>query len=147
MRISDWSSDVCSSDLQRFVFKCRLDEIAYEPAAHLVDAAVRIAVHRRPSLFLNVRQELVFERRMLFQRLDELPYLGLDLVLFHELLDLLVGRAVVNPRPSNEAFEFAAHQREGTGVSARIDEVENARGMFERQIIELSRNAKTGRAS
>src|SRR3546814_1478919 len=63
---------------QRFVFKCRLDEIAYEPAAHLVDAAVRIAVHRRPSLFLNVRQELVFERRMLFQRLDELPYLGLD---------------------------------------------------------------------
>src|SRR3546814_14835937 len=96
MRISDWSSDVCSSDL-----------------------------------------------------LDELPYLGLDLVLFHELLDLLVGRAVVNPRPSNEAFEFAEHQREGTGVSARIDEVENARGMFERQIIELSRNAmaEMGRAS
>src|SRR3546814_12955572 len=78
---------------------------------------------------------------MLFQLLDELPYLGLDLVLFHELLDLLVGRAVVNPRPSNEAFEFAAHQREGTGVSARIDEAENARGMFERQLIELSRNS------
>src|SRR3546814_11478164 len=78
---------------------------------------------------------------MLFQRLDELPYLGLDLVLFHELLDLLVGRAVVSPRTSNEAFEFAAHQREGTGVSARIDETETARGLFERPLIELSRNA------
>src|SRR3546814_7606273 len=110
----DQAHDACKlNDLQqRFVFKCRLDEIAYEPAAHLVDAAVRIAVHRRPSLFLNVRQELVFERRMLFQRLDELPYLGLDLVLFHELLDLLVGRAVVNPRPSNEAFRSEEHTSE-----------------------------------
>src|SRR3546814_6682183 len=162
MRISDWSSDVCSADLshrsdfperdqahdacklndlqQRFVFKCRLDEIAYESSAHLVDAAVRIAVHWCPSLFLNVRQELVFERRMLFQRLDELPYLGLDLVIFHELLDLLVGRAVVIRRHSNEAYELAAHQREGTGETARIDEGEHARGMFEGPRIDLSRH-------
>src|SRR3546814_1180255 len=78
---------------------------------------------------------------MLLQVIDELQSLWLHLFLFQELLCSIVGRAVVNPRHSNEAFEFGAHQREGTGVAARIDEVENARGMFERQIIELSRNA------
>lgn len=64
----DQTHDTCKLyDFQQgFVFKCRLDEVAHEPAAYLVNAAVRIAVHRRPCLLLNLRQKLVLERGMLF---------------------------------------------------------------------------------
>src|SRR3546814_9727305 len=45
MRISDWSSDVCSSDLTRQI--CRLDRLRPRPARRYPQHAVAVAGHAR----------------------------------------------------------------------------------------------------
>src|SRR3546814_2438145 len=49
MRISDWSSDVCSSDLQLVAFLLEDREIAHARCQQQADAALRRAQHQRPA--------------------------------------------------------------------------------------------------
>src|SRR3546814_4231272 len=49
MRISDWSSDVCSSDLQLVAFLLEDREIAHARRQQQADAALRRAQHQRPA--------------------------------------------------------------------------------------------------
>src|SRR3546814_1837169 len=89
MRISDWSSDVCSSDLHR---PCRLvrEERAVHPA-NAADQAVRgravdQVLHAHPLAPRRQRQRAVFDKGV---RIDQ-------------IVDILAHRALARPAPRSE---------------------------------------------
>src|SRR3546814_5128120 len=57
MRISDWSSDVCSSDLLEFAGRLGVDELAFVPGGVLIDEVLGLADAALPP-----RQTTLFQR-------------------------------------------------------------------------------------
>src|SRR3546814_1517329 len=55
MRISDWSSDVCSSDLLRGLDSCDVDEVVQEAYARLWTADAEAIRNARAYLYVTAR--------------------------------------------------------------------------------------------
>src|SRR3546814_12229948 len=79
MRISDWSSDVCSSDLPRTIFRRALE----------LNAAAIILIHNHPSGDARPSEEDIAVTR----KLDQIGR-ALDVEIFEDRKSVVLGKSV-----------------------------------------------------
>src|SRR3546814_4928805 len=76
MRISDWSSDVCSSDLQIVIDDDGVHAVVAEPLAHRARRVGRHELHRRRVGSGRGHDDGVVDRAVFFERADDVRDAG-----------------------------------------------------------------------
>src|SRR3546814_13024083 len=91
MRISDWSSDVCSSDLEPAAVRHAIDDLAHTVLAAIFDDRFHRRDHRLAAIEADALGADIFARQ------EFLPFPGVDHLIEDRLLalrgdlDMLVG--------------------------------------------------------